>query len=65
MYYLVRYLLLGNIISGWTSLIVSLWTLGGLILLSLGTIGIYLAKMFIEVKDRPYTIIRSIYRSNA
>jgi len=65
MFYLLRYIWFGNSISGWTSLIVSLWTLGGLILLSLGVIGIYLAKMFVEVKDRPYTIIRSIYRSEA
>ena len=62
-FYIMRYLLHGSIVSGWTSLIVSLWVLGGLILLSLGVIGIYLAKMFSEVKARPLTIVRDIYRS--
>jgi putative glycosyltransferase len=62
LFYLGSYLVLGSVVSGWTSLIVSLWVLGGVIILSLGIIGIYLAKMFSEVKDRPYTVIRSIYR---
>lgn len=47
--------------SGWASLIVSVWLLGGLIIFFLGVIGIYLAKIFIEVKQRPYGSIRSIY----
>lgn len=65
LYFIFSYLIQGNTVGGYTSLIVSLWTLGGLILLSLGVIGIYLSKMFIEVKDRPYTIVRSIHRSTA
>lgn len=48
-------------ISGWTSLIVSIWFLSGLVLFSLGIIGIYISKLFIEVKNRPYTIVRKIY----
>ncbi len=52
----------GNVgVSGWTSLIVSLWTIGGIIILSIGMVGIYLSKMFIEVKSRPYSIIKKIY----
>lgn len=47
--------------EGWTSIIVSIWFFGGLIILFLGIIGIYLSKVFIEVKDRPYTIIRKTY----
>lgn len=64
-YFLGCYFILGNIVSGWTSLIISLWALGGIILLTLGLMGIYLAKMFNEVKDRPYTIVRAIYRGDA
>ena len=47
--------------EGWTSLIVSIWFFGGLIILVLGIIGIYLSKIFIETKNRPFTIVRKIY----
>jgi putative glycosyltransferase len=46
--------------AGWTSVIASVWLLGGLILLSLGVIAIYLGKVFTEVKARPRAIVRSI-----
>lgn len=48
--------------SGWTSLMLSVWLLGGLIISFLGLIGIYLAKVFSETKQRPYTIVRHVYR---
>ena len=51
----------GVAIEGWTSLIVSVWFFGGLIILMLGIIGIYLSKIFIETKNRPYTIVRKYY----
>lgn len=47
--------------EGWTSLIVSIWFFGGLTILLLGIIGIYLSKIFLEVKARPTTIIKKIY----
>ena len=50
-------------LEGWASLIVSVWFLGGLILFSIGTIGIYISKIFTETKQRPYTIIRKKYES--
>jgi putative glycosyltransferase len=37
---------------------------GGLIIFLLGVIGIYLSKIFIEVKQRPYSIIRKKYQGN-
>jgi len=43
-------------------LIVSIWLLGGFTLMCLGIIGIYLAKIFMEVKPRPYTVIRAVHR---
>jgi len=49
-------------VTGYTSLIVSIWFLGGLTIFFLGVIGIYLSKIFAETKDRPYTVIRAIYR---
>ena len=47
---------------GWTSLIVSVWTGIGLIMMALGIIGIYIAKIYSEVKGRPRTNIRKIYK---
>jgi len=48
-------------IPGWASLIVSIWFLGGVTIFCVGVIGIYLAKVFMETKDRPYTIVRAAY----
>lgn len=47
--------------SGWTSVMASIWLLGGMMISFLGIIGIYLSKVFIETKRRPYTIVRRIY----
>ena len=47
--------------SGWTSLIVSVWLLGGLIISFVGIIGIYMAKVYTEVKSRPYTIVKDVH----
>jgi putative glycosyltransferase len=51
----------GVFLVGWPSLIVSIWLMGGLIIFSIGLIGIYISKIFIETKNRPYTIVRDIY----
>lgn len=47
--------------SGWTSLMVSIYLMGGIVISLLGVLGIYLGKIFTEVKRRPYTIIRRTY----
>ena len=60
-FFVAQWLLIDQPVSGWTSMIVSLWLIGGMVILFLGVIGIYLAKMFSEVKRRPYTIIRKVY----
>lgn len=44
---------IGHVVGGWTSIILSLWFIGGLILFSLGLIGQYIGKIYIEVKERP------------
>lgn len=64
-YLLIRRLFFGRLLEGWPSLIVSIWFLGGLTLLSLGVIGVYLAKVFTEVKQRPNTIIRQVFEAQA
>jgi putative glycosyltransferase len=63
LYYLVRYFTSGIGVSGFTSLIISVWSLGGFTILILGIIGIYLANIMAETKRRPYTIIRRIHRT--
>lgn len=57
-YLTVRSLLFNIPVPGWTSLIVSLYFLGGIIIFILGIIGIYLGKTFDEVKKRPLYILR-------
>lgn len=47
----------GNAVSGWTSLTVSIWMIGGIQLLSLGVIGEYIGKIYNETKQRPRFII--------
>ena len=43
----------GHVVPGWTSLILSIWFLGGLQLLAIGMVGQYIGKIYIEVKQRP------------
>jgi putative glycosyltransferase len=47
--------------SGWASLIVSVWFLGGLNMLSIGIVGAYVSKIFLETKNRPRAIVSEIY----
>ena len=48
-------------LTGWTSVMASIWLLGGLIISFIGIVGIYLSKIYSESKGRPYTIIRRIH----
>lgn len=48
-------------VEGWASILASIWLVGGMILLMLGIFGIYLSKMFLEIKNRPLTIIKNVY----
>lgn len=43
----------GRVVPGWTSLILSIWFLGGMQLVAIGMIGQYIGKIYIEVKHRP------------
>ena len=56
-YVLISYFSL-NTISGWTSIMLSVWFLGSLILIGMGIIGEYIGKIFIEVKKRPRYAIK-------
>lgn len=51
---------MGMTVVGWASVICSVWAIGGLILLSLGVIGEYIGKIYLETKRRPRFLIREI-----
>ena len=46
---------------GWSHVVASIWGIGGLTMIGIGTVGVYLAKVFIETKKRPAVIIRQVY----
>ena len=55
--------LTGQVLSGWVSTLISVWFLGGLAIFSIGVVGLYVSRIFIETKNRPYTIVRKIHES--
>ena len=56
--YTIYALYFGHAISGWASMIVTIAFFGGLQLMILGIIGMYLGKLFLQSKDRPHYIIK-------
>lgn len=50
----------GSVVPGWTSLILSIWFLGGLQLMAIGMVGQYIGKIYMEVKQRPRYNIEKI-----
>lgn len=61
-YLVTRYIFVASPPDGYTSTIASIWLFSGLIIFFLGVQGIYISKVFSEVKQRPYAIIRKIHR---
>jgi glycosyltransferase involved in cell wall biosynthesis len=57
-YLILRYFLLNQSISGWTSVMVSLFFIGGLLFANMGILGLYIGKIFTETKDRPLYVIK-------
>lgn len=55
-YFLIVYLL-GKTVAGWTTIVISVWAIGGLQLLALGVIGEYIGKIYMETKNRPKYLI--------
>ena len=54
----------GQTIAGWTSMIISLWLLGGLVLMAIGIIGEYVGKIYLEVKRRPRYLVQDFIDEN-
>jgi dolichol-phosphate mannosyltransferase len=61
-YYLIKYLAGKILVSGYTSIILSIWFLGGLIIFNLGVLGLYISKIFTGIKNRPLYIIDRVFK---
>jgi glycosyltransferase involved in cell wall biosynthesis len=58
--YVVHALVTGTAVPGWSSLILSIWLVGGFIMISMGIVGTYIGKIYTEVKRRPLYHIAEI-----
>lgn len=58
--YVIWSLIVGHVVQGWASLMLSVWIVGGFILISLGIVGTYIAQIYTEVKRRPLYHIQEI-----
>ena len=56
--YVLYSLISGTAEHGWASLMLSIWLVGGICILSIGGVGIYIGKMYVEVKRRPLYIVK-------
>ena len=61
---IIRYFISSHIADGWTSLMVSLFFLSGLIIMVTGMVGLYVGKIYNEVKNRPLYIVKEITKPN-
>lgn len=52
--------LMGHAVPGWSSLMVSIWAIGGLLILSMGIVGEYVGKIYMETKNRPRFLIDEV-----
>lgn len=51
--YVIYAVIMGHAVAGWASMMLSIWFIGSIILISIGVIGEYIGKIYIEVKERP------------
>lgn len=57
LYLILRVIIVGDVLAGWTSTIASIYLMGGLILCAIGILGIYIGNIFNEAKGRPLYLI--------
>ena len=60
LYLVIKYFMTDEMVPGWTSVMVSIYFIGGLIFANLGLIGLYIGKIFDETKNRPLYVIDEI-----
>lgn len=58
--YVLHALIIGTAVPGWSSLILSIWLVGGFVLICVGITGVYIGKIYNEVKHRPLYNIQEI-----
>ncbi len=58
--YVLHALIVGTAVPGWSSLILSIWLVGGFVLIAVGVTGVYIGKIYNEVKHRPLYHIKEI-----
>jgi putative glycosyltransferase len=63
LYFMFVFFIAGRVPSGFTSLILSMWFLGGLTIFCIGIVALYIAVIFSEVKARPTATVRDVYSS--
>jgi undecaprenyl-phosphate 4-deoxy-4-formamido-L-arabinose transferase len=61
-YYLAMYFFNDEIIEGWTSLMIIILMLGGLLLISLGMLGEYIGRMFLDINQKPQFVIKKVLK---
>jgi len=64
MVYILLSKIFGNAVTGWSSLLVSIWFLGGIQLIAIGILGEYIGKIYKETKRRPKFIIKDIIKND-
>ena len=57
LFIIIRRLVFGGPVAGWASTVVIILFIGGIQLLSIGILGLYLSKLYLEAKDRPIYLI--------
>ena len=62
LYYFINFFASGRVPSGFTSIMISIWFLGGLGIFCTGLVALYISIIFTEVKTRPASIIKNIYK---
>jgi dolichol-phosphate mannosyltransferase len=60
LYIVIKYFMTDEVVPGWTSVMVSIYFIGGLLFANLGLIGLYIGKIFDETKNRPLYVIDEI-----
>ena len=58
--YVIHALFCGTAVPGWSSLMLSVWFTGGVIMIAIGLVGIYIGKIYMEVKHRPLYNIKEV-----
>lgn len=62
--YVLHAIVAGTAVPGWASLILSVWLVGGTVLISVGVVGVYIGKVYREVKGRPLYNIKEVLKED-